>query len=350
LKWTKDEDDIIVECASYGFDSTITADAISRRLNITRTGPAVRSRRARLGVSPMSAALSVRGEAPDVVWDKKESDVDWRELAEFVEQGQGLRRKASCSQDVANINVAAEDEVAVCMLGDLHWGSYGADYGVIRKVTDELLEIPGLYAILLGDLEQQSIKMRSVLEMSDNALTPELQSRFTESWLSEVGHKILAACWDNHSVMRQESVTGQSEFKRCLGERLVYFNGIGHINLTVGSETYNIAISHFFRGRSVHNPCYGQRQYMQTVGQDREIAIAGDSHEPGILEYANGNKHRLCVNCGTAQVNSGYAKRFFSLYSLPVFPVIVFSAKRHTWRVFWNLQDYVDYRNAASIR
>jgi len=350
LYWTPEEDDIIRDCSERGFDSTLTSEAILRKLGIPRTGPSVRSRRARLGIARTSPEASPRGDNLDISWNKKESHADWRDLGRWVRTGQDIRKLSSCSQDAAQIKVHTDqDEIAIINLGDLHWGSYGADYDVIERVTEELLALDGLYGILLGDLEQQSIKLRSVLEIADNALTPELQARFTESWLAEVGHKILAACWDNHSVMRQEAVTGQSEFKRQLGERLVYFNGIGHIDLSVGTETYKLAISHFFRGRSVHNPCYGQRQYMQTVGQDREICIAGDSHEPGILEYANGNIRRLAVNCGTAQTNSGYAKRFFSLYSLPVFPVIVFSTKRHSWRVFWNLQDYVDYRNAKHL-
>ncbi len=314
------------------------------------TEVSAKSRYGRLSKS-VPAGFRLREDNHAITWDKTEGFTDWRELAEWAKSGQDIRHRGSSSQDFSKIRVdPVNGEIAICVLGDTHWGSWGADYKLIESITDELISIDGLYTILVGDLEQQAIKMRNVLEVCDNILPPEMQARFTESWLDEIGPKVLAACWDNHAVMRQEAATGQSSYKKAVSEKCVYFNGIGHLDVTVGEETYKIALSHFFRGRSVHNPCYGQRLYMQTVGQDREIAIAGDSHEPGILEYANGQTRRLCVNCGTTQTNSGYAKRFFSLYSLPVFPIVVLSANRHSWRVFWNLQDYVDYRNATNTQ
>ena len=161
----------------------------------------------------------MRTDNPSVAWDKYEGSTDWRELALWASTGQDIRRRGSSSQDFAKVSVdPVQGEVAICVLGDTHWGSWGTDYKLIQEITDELLSIDGLYTILVGDMEQQAIKMRNVLEVCDNILPPEMQAKFTDSWLDEIGHKVLAACWDNHAVMRQEAATGQSSYKKAVSE------------------------------------------------------------------------------------------------------------------------------------
>lgn len=48
------------------------------------------------------------------------------------------------------------------------------------------------------------VNLRGVLEVSDNLLPPEMQTKFIDSWFNEIGHKVGFATWDNHGIMRQE--------------------------------------------------------------------------------------------------------------------------------------------------
>lgn len=277
--------------------------------------------------------------APETYSDKKYPKANWREMVEYVQQGQRMFRSMKGSQDMANFGIVTDEPVYVMVVADTHFGSWGTDYELLKQVTDEILNTPNLYVVLLGDLLQMSIKLRNVLEVSDNALPPKYQLALLDSWLSEISHKIICSTWDNHSVMREEAVTGYSRYAEIFERHHIYFNGIGHLDLTVGSQTYKMALAHFFRGYSIENPCHGGMRYMRRMANDREIAMAGDSHNPGIIKYVDGDKTRCVVNSGSAQVNSGYAKRFFSLSTNPAFPVIKLDPVKHEFTPYWTLEE-----------
>ena len=286
----------------------------------------------------------IRPDLKNVITDKKMGDdVGWRDMIQAIKPVQQLQHASSYSQDEATWAVPdAEKDIAIALIGDLHWGSYGTNHDYILKLTDDILSIPDLYVIILGDLEQMAIKMRNVLEVSDNILSPKLQHMFTESWMEEIGHKVIASVWDNHSVMREEAQAGSSQYAKIMGRKVIYFNGIGHLDIQVGKQTYKVCATHAFPGRSYHNPCYQHVIYMQRQGLDREIAMSAHTHTPGILQYQEGGVVRAALNCGTTQTNSGYAKRFFSIKTSPVFPVISLSATEHEFTPFYNLYGWAN--------
>jgi len=270
---------------------------------------------------------------------KKVGEMNWREAIEYIQSGQKLFNNAKSSNSVGQVTIQTEEPIYVIALGDAHFGSWGTDYEALKQITDEILNTPNLYVILLGDLLQMSIKLRGILEVSDNALPPKFQMMLLDSWLNEIKHKVICSTWDNHSVMREEDAVGYSKYAEIFEKATVYFNGIGHLDLLVGTQTYKLALAHFFRGYSIDNPCHGAMRYMRRQGIDREISMAGDSHVPGIIKYVDGEKTRCAINSGTAQTNSGYAKRFFSLFTHPVFPVIKLDPKEHIFTPYWNLKE-----------
>lgn len=217
-------------------------------------------------------------------------------------------------------------------------GSWATDYDLFCHITDEIISTQNLFVILVGDLLQMSIKLRGVLEVSDNALPPKWQMRFLESWLIDIKHKVIASTWDNHSVMREENASGFSQYANIFGRHVIYHDNIAHIDITVKDQVYKLAASHFFRGRTIYNPCHGQMRYMRMTANDREIAIAGDSHVPGILVYEEGGIKRTAINCGSIQ-HGGYGKRFFSLLNSPVFPCFRLSGLEHSVVPYWSVKD-----------
>lgn len=294
------------------------------------------------GMSHRTARRKVAQIIRSVTSTKTVGEMNWREAVEYVQSGQKLFNKAKSSDTIGTVHIDTDEPIYVLVLGDAHFGSWGTDYDVLKQITDEILNTPNLYVMLIGDLLQMSIKLRGVLEVSDNALPPKFQMMLLDSWLNEIKHKVICSTWDNHSVMREEDVTGYSKYAEIFERVTMYFNGIGHLDLKVGDEVYKIAVSHFFRGYSIDNPCHGAMRYMRRQGIDREIAMAGDSHVPGIIKYIDGEKTRCALNSGTAQTNSGYAKRFFSLFTHPVFPVLKLDPKEHKFTPYWNLKEAMD--------
>jgi hypothetical protein len=189
-------------------------------------------------------------------------------------------------------------------------------------------------------MQQMSIRLRNVMEMGDNLLSPRLQDLFFESWVDDLALLLLWSTWDNHSVERQESQAGTSRYAEILKEKCIYHSGIGHVDLTVGEQTYKIASSHRFTGNTPLNPTAGQEKYMRFEGIDRELTVAGDSHRPSLKEYADGPLNRIAINVGSLQQDSGYAKRYFSLYTHDWMPVVVFRPDSHQMIPYASLEKY----------
>jgi len=287
-----------------------------------RTADALRIKRGR-------TLPSYTAESPLFSSDKNIGELDWREINKLVKMMQYVKSQASFSQDTAELKIETDKPICVVGLSDTHILSWGTDHGMFEEITNEILETPNLYVALLGDLQQMSIRMRGVLEMSDNMLPPELQHRYLESWVYEIGHKVLWATWDNHSAMREEDASGYSRYADILKRNVIYHNGIGHPDVIVGNQRYKFAATHAFKRRSQYNPCYGGVMYLLNAGHTREIAMSGDSHVPGISWFTHGETPKLAVNAGALQTNSGYAKRFHTLYTHPNFPAVILFPDEH---------------------
>lgn len=287
-------------------------------------------------------------QTPPVIANKNVGTFNWREANHLIKGMQDLKSRASSSQDMAKIVIDTDEPICVLALSDTHALSWGTDHAMLEQITDEILSTPNLYVALLGDLAQMSIKLRSVSEVSDNMLPPDLQLAYIDSWLNEISDRVLFATWDNHAVDREETASGISAFAKLQSKRFVYHSHIGHPDVTVGGETYNMAVSHRFLGRSIENPCHGTMRYLRREGHDREIAIMGDYHVPGIVKFTHGHQTKLAINTGSFQTNSGYAKRWFSLFTHPVMPCFVLHPDRHDFTPFWSLAEWK--ATARSIR
>jgi hypothetical protein len=256
---------------------------------------------------------------------------------------QELSSASSRSQDFAHIAIPSHRDVPIVFISDWHIGSWGVDANAIALAVDRLIELHkthGAYAAVLGDMIEMAVRMRSMIEINGNLLRPREQMDFLGSMLESIAPIILWSTWDNHAVEREESLTGVSMYAELFKEVTIYHSGLGHTNLTIGDQTYAIATSHRFRGRSQVNPLAAQMNYIQREAPDREIAVAGDSHIPAVMQYVYGNKVRTVANCGTLQTNSGYSKRFFSLYSSTAMPILVFSPDTHCVNAYHSIEHY----------
>lgn len=280
-------------------------------------------------------------EIPDVrPLDKKRGTFNWRNVTKWIEDGKKWKHDASWSQDFATIELGHGDPVIFAPFSDQHVGSWGSDHGALEKITDEILRTPNLFLALLGDYAEFAIKMRSVLEMTSQVIPPDMQVEFLEDWLTEISPRVAFATWCNHGVEREEKGSGVSSIKRVLSRNTVYANGIAHVDLKVGHETYKVAASHVFKqGRSSINPLASQMRYMRFQGLDREICIQGDTHTPGLIQYMDGPLNRVCLNAGTLHVNSGYGKRYYSLFTSSAYPCVVLYPDRHRIVPFWSVED-----------
>jgi len=261
-----------------------------------------------------------------------------------LEARQAVKAARSTSQDKSALHIDSERPICVLTLSDTHIGSWATDYRLFEAMTEEIINTPEFFVILLGDLTNMAIKLRNVAEIHGDAIDAGDQFDMLESWLDDIGHKVICATWDNHAAEREETVLGSSMTARILSRRVIYHKGIGHMELGVGDQTYKLAVSHHFSGRSIYNPVHGAQRYIVMEAPDREIACCGDSHIPGVLNFMHGDTHRIAINTGSIQTNSPYAKRYFSLSTHPVFPCFALSPDEHRAVSYWSPGDYLASR------
>lgn len=266
--------------------------------------------------------------------------IGWREIAQHARKQQELKSKLSTySPDESVVKIETDNPITIMFLGDTQLGSWGVDYDAFESITEEILNTPNLYVILMGDLLQMAIKMRSVIEVSDMIISQKAQFQMLESWLDEIKHKVICAVWCNHVTMREENVLGWSPTSYMMASKVRFFNQIGHLDLMVNNIVYKFALSHFFSGRSMYNNLHACMRYLRMQGQDRDIAVQGDTHVPGITKYVEGNRTLCAIVNGSIQNNSGYAKRFFSLKTHSAFPCIKLNHEEKIFTPFYTLED-----------
>ena len=287
------------------------------------------------GIRPADATLK-----PAVVVDtaKKVGDFDIDEWLDWMETGQALKKKSSYSQTHVAIEVGdGSGPQIICPQGDWHVCSWGTDHSLVRSTIKEINETKNAHFPLMGDLIQMSIKMRSVLEVSDNMMPPSLQAEFLEKLLEKIIDKVPFSTWCNHGVEREEKQSGISMVKHVLSRKTVYFNGIGHPDIKVGNQLYKFAVSHKYRGNSMYDSTFGNKRYARMEANDREVIIQADLHRPAFGWYNEGGIERVALTTGTFQTNSGYAQRYFSLRTCPVMPCVVLYHDEHKIVPFRNL-------------
>jgi hypothetical protein len=330
--YTEDEDALILSTWHDGYTGYCGAGG-------TRSYESFRGRRRRLAEASREPYQSLLDGS--LQHDKFLGDFSWREATKTIQAMQDLKKRASTTQQYATIRVESDRPLAVMTLADTHIGAWSTDYDLFMRITDEILSVPDLRLVLLGDLAHMAIKMRSVEEVSDNLLPPDLQLKYLESWLEELADRILFVVWGNHEVEREESQSGGSRFADLYKRRAIYFGGIGHADVQVGNHVYRIAASHKFLGRSTVNPVVGPQNYLLREGTDRDIAMAGDSHVPGLLAFNHGGNKKLAMNTGSVQLNSGYSRRYFSLKTSPVMPLVTLDPHEKRFAGYWSLGEYL---------
>jgi len=258
---------------------------------------------------------------------KKTGKTDWREWFKDSKSRQDLKKQGSFSQDHAIIDVEKlgmkGKPIIIQVLSDLHIGSMAANYDAIEEITEGILNTPNLFVILNGDLTETTAMFKNALAVHSQSMDIETQHEVLASWLDTIAPKVISAGWDNHGVEREEKWGAFSHIKHMLNRRFVYHNGLGRLTVEHGKASYELLVSHKITGVSIFNRLHGVKRMMRLQFPNVDIGITGDYHTPDVETYYEGDFKRACLMCGNMLINSGYQKRYFTLYSKMNMPCIV---------------------------
>lgn len=292
----------------------------------------------------------VTGKKESMTTDKKVGAFDWREWTPHLAERQRLHEKASFSQDAAIIRIETEYPCIVWKpMSDLHIGDIGADYSYLAEFTDKVLSIPYLYLSLSGDEEDNFVSFKNQLAVLQQILSPEEQDAFVESWLSEIGPKVLFAGWGNHAEF-EEKVSGRNTLKHLLNHHVAYFNGIGIATIQVNGQTYRAVSTHRTRYNSSFNKTHGLKQLARRDIPDADIYLSGHIHDPAYEVSFERGREQVFIVLGSIKHNDGFAKRYFSYFSARRDAALVLDSREHRIGVFPCLDDALSYAEAVNSR
>lgn len=275
--------------------------------------------------------------------DKKIGEVSWREIAEYLGEGQKIFQKASKSQDKATIKVTTDQDYIIYQpLSDLHIGAKGCNYSQLVQFTDAILEIPNLYFSTHGDHTDNFNRFKNMLAVHQMKLSPEEQLKFFESWLEETKHKYLYSTWGNHEEM-EERASGINSIKNILSNHLIYFNGIGVATLMVNDIEYVIVVTHKTRFNSSFNGTHGLKQLARKEYPNADIYISGHTHTPDYERVPERGRLQVFIVSSSLKFDDGYSKRYFSYWVENAMPCLVLGAKEKSFVPFWTLGEAFQY-------
>lgn len=220
--------------------------------------------------------------------------------AEFREKVEGEKRHVE-------ISINTDKPVTIAFLSDLHIGSAGVNYNLLKQTGELIKEHPLAYCITGGDITDSLF-----FDYGEEILNMQEQYVYMNKLLSWIGSEnILAGILGNHEAWtRKSGPTNYIEFANHTQRPLL--RGVSFVDLKVGEIPYRLLMAHKFRGESMYNPTHQENRANREL-QGADIVMAAHTHKPGesIIyqpEYGGGARKVLLVNGKTFKSLDAYGK------------------------------------------
>lgn len=227
-----------------------------------------------------------------------------------------LRRSAVARQNAARRRQVSfpSGPAALVFLADLHLGSDGVDYAVIDRDIDLILETPGMYVCLVGDLLDNFIVGR----LKDIRLNgaPFLIS---EEWvlvkcvLTRLAPRIIASVAGNHDLWTfgLSGIDYLKEVHDALTPHILYDQLDLRFTLKVGASEKVVRLRHHWHSRSQYNDTHGiEKAAKFDKGRGFDVGVGAHTHVSSLVrEFNNGGRTGIAVQLGSYKVRDAYASR-----------------------------------------
>ena len=276
-----------------------------------------------------------------------------------------LHKPKGKARDYHRVVIETDTPIAVMYTADIHFGGLDVDYQAFRAHVRFLLDVPGFYSQLVGDIANFMIGHKVAATRRD-IMEPEEQFEFTHNFLHQLvdAGKLLSANSGNHDDEFSERTVGFGILKVLAAGKVPYFRGHGYLDLVLrnsaGEEfTYPMGLAHKTRFHSFMNPLHGAKRmeqlHAELFGADRPICrvyVTAHTHYPALATEGLIPQDRIIlVKTGTFKTDCTYSQRYFGQGRIGV-PTIVFHADRQEHIGFptpWEAYRYMsgsDYEEA----
>lgn len=237
------------------------------------------------------------------------------------------------------IQLDTEDTIAVIFVSCTHLGSRYVEHEDFAQMLDEVLKIPGLYWVDLGDQVEGFEGFFDIASASEQSLAdPQLQRKLLAHVLDKLvaANKLLCGFAGQHGAQWQRRKTGEDPIKQLYLERHIpYHDGQAYITLEIGTQTYKIFAAHQLPGHSIYNKLHAHRRAQLFRAPNADCIIQGDKHVGGVQWITTDSwepdtpARQWFVQAGTMKTGPDpYTIRTWKVGAWE-FPILLFRADRH---------------------
>jgi predicted phosphodiesterase len=243
------------------------------------------------------------------------------------------------------------NKIEIEIFSDLHLGSKKCDYMSIQKRIERVKENDYVYAIILGDVLNNSTKT-SVGDVYEEELTPMQQVKKATMLFEPIKDKILGVCSGNHErrsyktegidllyfMCSELGIHNKYDYCSCLLFIRVGQTKGGKIAKNIRQVCYTLYMTHGDGqgGRTIGGKANGLQRRGQVV--DADIVVTGHTHAPLSfrdccyqIDYQNSGvvkKEQLFVNASATLNYEEYAELYGMKPSSVLSPVILLNGTK----------------------
>ncbi len=219
------------------------------------------------------------------------------------------------------------------------------DFKAMREDAELIRATPHCYAILGGDGIDNHIKHRAAVMAARSQ--PEDQYQLFEYYLRILADKSLLMVSGNHENWTTAFAGVDMLGRVARDQRLCYAPDEAFLEISVGTQTYRVAVRHQFRMNSSFNQTHAVKQWLRLGEREFDIGCIGHHHEHAVEAFVYRGK--VCWGCrpGSYQITSAYSRAYGYNASIPTTPTFMIRGDRREITGFSTLRAALDFVRAA---
>lgn len=201
--------------------------------------------------------------------------------------------------------------IAIALLADLHLGSSGVDYARLDADIETIVETPGMYVMLVGDMLDNWIIGKLLRLSMGEAFTIDEQWALARHVLRRLAPKLIASVSGNHDLWTYglAHVDHLRDTHARLTAGVLYHKYELPLTVQVGGAAHVFRVRHKWRGSSIYNPTHAiERAALFDKGRHFDIGVAAHTHVSALVrQFNNGGQTGIAAQCGSYKVFDDYA-------------------------------------------
>jgi hypothetical protein len=221
-------------------------------------------------------------------------------------RAEGARVRARVEHgEYHQVRIKTPGPVAILHMGDWHLDDPGVDWGAFEADVETVLETPGMYCGLIGDLANNWIGRLARLYATQQTTAVE-GWRLVEHYVRALGPRLAYVVLGNHDVW-----AGAADPMRYIQAGLPHPNAPHEVRIRFdlpGGNQFRLAARHMWPGNSVYHSLQGQVR-AHRFGLSDDLVLGGHKHVSGYAHAFNSHTGALShlIQIGSYKVIDDYA-------------------------------------------